>query len=230
MESLPIEIRADVIYLEDLEDKVIWSDKLIAAAVTWLVPIALLEFWFGLGRIGPDDVVTVIFTSGTTGDPKGVMLTYRNVGSNIDALDQILGLRQNDVVLAILPFFHSFGYTGTLWTILTMKPKGVYHHNPLEPRPIGKLSRQHGATIMVATATFLRFYLRRCEPEDFATMEVVFVAQRSCQRNWPMPLKNDLGFGLMKATGRRNSRPSRAATSRPAGAPAPCGRAASPVR
>jgi len=175
MARLPIEIHASVIYLEDIEDKVIWSDKLIAAAVTWLVPIALLEFWLGLGRIDPDDVVTVMFTSGTTRCPKGVMLSYRNVASNIDALDQILGLRQNDVVLAVLPFFHSFGYTGTLWTVLTMEPKGVYHYSPLEPRSIGKLSRQHGATIMVATPTFLRSYLRRCEPEDFAAMEVVFV-------------------------------------------------------
>ena len=56
MARLQIEIQADVIYLEDLEDKVTWSDKLIAAAVTWLVPIALLEFWLGLGRIDPDDV------------------------------------------------------------------------------------------------------------------------------------------------------------------------------
>ena len=175
MERLQIELQADVIYLEDLKDKVTWSDKLMAAAATWLVPIALLELWLGLGRVDPDDVVTVMFTSGTTGRPKGVMLTHRNVGSNIDALDEILGLRQNDVLLAILPFFHSFGYTGTLWTILTMEPKGVYHHSPLEPRSIGKLSRQHGATIMVATATFLRSYLRRCEPEDFATVQVVFV-------------------------------------------------------
>ena len=172
---LQIGIRAEVICLEDLEDKVTWSDKLVAETATWLVPIAWLEFWLGLGRIDSDDLLTVIFTSGTTGCPKGVMLTYRNVASNIDALDQVLELRQNDVVLAILPFFHSFGYTGTLWTVLTLEPKGVYHYSPLEPRPIGKLSRQHGATIMVATATFLRSYLRRCEPEDFATMEVVFV-------------------------------------------------------
>ncbi len=227
---LQIGIRAEVICLEDLEDKVTWSDKLVAATATWLVPIAWLEFWLGLGRIDSDDVLTVIFTSGTTGCPKGVMLTYRNVASNIDALDQVLELRQNDVVLAILPFFHSFGYTGTLWTVLTLEPKGVYHYSPLEPRPIGKLSRQHGATIMVATATFLRSYLRRCEPEDFATMEVVFVGQRSCRRNSPMPLKNDSECGLMRATGRRNSRPSRAATFRPTGAPPPFARAASLVR
>ena len=138
-------------------------------------PRSVVGSLLGLGRTKPDDVLTVMFTSGTTGRPKGVMLTHRNVGSNIDALDEILGLRQNDVMLGILPFFHSFGYTATLWTMLTMDPKGVYHPSPLEPRAIGQLSRQHGTTILVATPTFLRSYLRRCEPEDFAKLEVVFV-------------------------------------------------------
>ena len=70
--------------------------------------------------------------------------------------------------------FHSFGYTTTLWTVLTLAPKGVYHYTPLEPRQIGKLCRQHGVTILVTTPTFLRSYLRRCEPEDFAALDVVF--------------------------------------------------------
>ncbi|MGA2255824.1 MAG: AMP-binding protein, partial [Thermoguttaceae bacterium] len=175
MERLQIDIDTDLVYLEDLKEQITWSDKLVAAAATWLFPVPFLAFQLGLDRAEPDDVLTVMFTSGTTGRPKGVMLTHRNIGSNIDALDEILGLRQNDVMLGILPFFHSFGYTGTLWTILTMDPKGVYHHSPLEPRPIGQLSRQQGTTILVATPTFLRSYLRRCQPEDFATIEVVFV-------------------------------------------------------
>ena len=75
------------------------------------------------GPHSPDDVLTVIFTSGTTGKPKGVMLTHRNVGSNIDAIDEVLGLRKDDVLMAILPFFHSFGYTATLWTILSTDSK-----------------------------------------------------------------------------------------------------------
>lgn len=175
MEKLQLKIHAELIYLEDLKDEVTWSDKLMAAMASWLIPVAVLDRWLGLDQIQPDDVLTVIFTSGTTGQPKGAMLTHRNIGSNIDALNEVLGLQPSDVLLAILPFFHSFGYTGTLWSILTLDTKGVYHYSPLEPRPIGKLSRQHRATILVATPTFLRSYLRRCEPEDFAAMQVVFV-------------------------------------------------------
>jgi acyl-[acyl-carrier-protein]-phospholipid O-acyltransferase/long-chain-fatty-acid--[acyl-carrier-protein] ligase len=78
------------------------------------------------------------------------------------------------VLLGILPLFHSFGYTTTMWTVLTLPPKGIYHFNPLEAREVGKLCRQHGATIMVTTPTFVRSYLRRCEPADFAKLDVVF--------------------------------------------------------
>ncbi|RMF97179.1 MAG: acyl-[ACP]--phospholipid O-acyltransferase, partial [Planctomycetota bacterium] len=73
----------------------------------------------------------------------------------------------------ILPFFHSFGYSTTLWAALQLKPKVVYHFTPLEPKQVGKLCREHGATILVATPTFLRSYIRRCQPEDFAKLDVV---------------------------------------------------------
>ena len=102
------------------------------------------------------------------------MLTHRNVGSNIGAVDQIVRLADDDVLLGMLPIFHSFGYTTTLWTVLTLPPKGVYHYSPLEAREVGKLCRRHGATIMITTPTFVRSYLRRCEPEDFAKLDVVF--------------------------------------------------------
>jgi len=102
------------------------------------------------------------------------MLTHRNVGSNVEAVNQLIRLGLEDVLLGILPVFHSFGYTTTLWTVLTLPPKGIYHYSPLEAREVGKLCRKHGATIMITTPTFVRSYLRRCEPEDFAKLDVVF--------------------------------------------------------
>ena len=174
MERFSLKLNADLVYLEDFPGKITAGDKLMAAAAAWLAPVAWLERRLGLTGIGDDDLLTIIFTSGSTGRPKGVMLTQRNVGSNVGAVDQLIRLAPDDVLLGILPIFHSFGYTTTLWTVLTLPPKGVYHFSPLEAREVGKLCRKHGATIMIATPTFVRSYLRRCEPEDFAKLEVVF--------------------------------------------------------
>jgi len=172
IERTGLKLDVEPVFLEELREKVTWRDKL-AAAATWLLPVGVLERWLGLTRIEPEDVLTVIFTSGSTGRPKGVMLTHRNVGSNIEVFQEILRFRSDDVLVGVLPFFHSFGYTVTLWTALSLLPKGVYHYSPLEARQVGRLSREHGGTILIATPTFLRAYLRRCEPEDFAKLDVV---------------------------------------------------------
>ena len=182
MERFQFDLDAEVVYLEDLRDRVTRADKLLAAFQTWALPIPLLERQLRLGRLGTDDVVTIIFTSGATGEPKGVMLSHANIGSNLNAFSRVIDLRVTDVLVGSLPIFHSFGYTVTMWTALTLGPKGVYHPNPLEPRQVGKLSRDHGGTILISTPTFLRSYLRRCEPEDFAALQVVIAGAEQLPR------------------------------------------------
>ena len=152
------------------------ADKALGFLQAVLAPLPLLERLLGLDRIGPDDVLTVIFTSGSTGDPKGVVLTQENVGSNVRAIDHLLHLSAHDVALGVLPFFHSYGYTTTLWTPLTLEPAVVYHTDPRDAQTVGRLAREHHATILMATPTFLRIYTRRTPAEDFSTLECVFGA------------------------------------------------------
>ncbi|MFN9953144.1 MAG: AMP-binding protein, partial [bacterium] len=76
----------------------------------------------------------------------------------------------------MLPFFHSYGYTTTLWTPLTLDPAVVYHTDPRDAQTVGKLARDYHATILMATPTFLRIYTRRTPAEDFSTLEAVFGA------------------------------------------------------
>lgn len=173
MEKLNYQLDAEPVYLEELREKVSLADKLSAALATYVLPTGLVERQLGLTRLTPDDVLTVIFTSGSTGEPKGVMLTHRNIGSNIEAFDQLVRLDDHDVLAGVLPFFHSFGYTTTLWTMLALPPKAVYHYDPRDARRVGEMCGQHRATIIIATPTFLRFYLKRCQPEDFAALEIV---------------------------------------------------------
>jgi len=173
MEKLDLEIDGELVYLEDFKEKVGLVDKVVAAAETWLLPAAVLERRLGLTRTDPEDLLTLIFTSGSTGDPKGVMLTQHNVSSNVRGFEQVLQIRKNDIMVGILPFFHSFGYTVTVWTVLMLDAKGIYHYSPLESRQIGKLCQKHEATILVSAPTFLRSLMRRCQPEELASLEVI---------------------------------------------------------
>ncbi|HKN20238.1 MAG TPA: MFS transporter, partial [Terracidiphilus sp.] len=105
------------------------SEKLAALALAWLMPAGLLkralgahrvklqtEFTTGKGRAAQmDQLATVIFSSGSTGDPKGVMLTHFNITSNIQQVSQVFMLGGGDKILGILPFFHSFGFMAALW-------------------------------------------------------------------------------------------------------------------
>lgn len=175
MEKMEFDLDAEVVLLEDLKDKVTLADKLVGAVAAYLVPVGLLERLLGLHKIQADDLLTIIFTSGSTGTPKGVMLSHANVSHNVDAIDKSIRLNRDDVVLGVLPFFHSFGYAVTLWSVQSLGPAGVYHFNPLDARQVGKLAERYGATVLLATPTFLRGYLRRIPPEQFAKLDVVVV-------------------------------------------------------
>ncbi|TWT48421.1 AMP-binding protein [Botrimarina hoheduenensis] len=175
LDKLGITIDAGVVLLESLRDKVTTMDKLASAAAAYVAPIGLLEQQLGLTTLQLDDLVTIIFTSGSTGIPKGVMLSHRNLVANIRSFDSAVNLRADDVILGILPFFHAFGYTVTLWAPLVLDLGGAYHFNPLDARQVGKLCQASGATILLSTPTFLRSYIKRVPPEDFASLEMAIV-------------------------------------------------------
>ncbi|MCG8448206.1 MAG: MFS transporter [Pirellulales bacterium] len=172
LERFDFDMEAEVVLLDDFRDKVTTGDKLAGVAMAYATPLPILERMLGVHKLTGSDELTVIFTSGSTGDPKGVVLTNHNIGSNVEAIDQVVHLRSDDTLLGILPFFHSFGFMVTVWTVLGLDVRCVYHTNPQEAKQIGKLSRQWDVTVLLATPTFLRLYLRRCEKEDFAKLDL----------------------------------------------------------
>jgi acyl-[acyl-carrier-protein]-phospholipid O-acyltransferase/long-chain-fatty-acid--[acyl-carrier-protein] ligase len=173
MEKLDLQMDVELVYLEDLKPQVKLVDKLSSLLAAYVCPARVLIRQLGLAHNRPDDLLTVIFTSGSTGIPKGVMLTHANVRHNVDAVDQVIRLRHEDAIVGILPFFHSFGYTITLWTVMALDIRGVYHFNPLDARQVGKLVEKYKATILLTTPTFLRSYLRRCSQEELASLDTV---------------------------------------------------------
>jgi len=176
-------------------------DKVLAFVHATVTPVSMLDRLLKLDRIGPNDVLTVIFTSGSTGDPKGVVLSVENVGSNVRAIDNLLHVSSADVALGVLPFFHSYGYTTTLWTPLALEPAVVYHTNPLDAQAVGTLAREYHATILMATPTFLRTYIRRTPAEDFSSLEVVFGAAEKLSTDVSEAFEKKFGIRPWEAYG-----------------------------
>ena len=164
----------ELIYFEDIAPRfTAWM-----RISRWLA-VLLLPGWFlehivlRLGRHRLDDLATIIFSSGSTGEPKGIMLSHRNIAANIESMIQAVSLRSSDRALGVLPFFHSFGYTVTLWAPLQVGASVLYHPDPRQAREIGELCRKHHCTLYLSTATFLRFCLRKCEADDFRSLRVL---------------------------------------------------------
>jgi acyl-[acyl-carrier-protein]-phospholipid O-acyltransferase/long-chain-fatty-acid--[acyl-carrier-protein] ligase len=174
LEKVKLTVPCKTVMLEEVAATPGFGEKLAAALIVWLVPDRWLQRVLGAEKkTGLNDLATVIFSSGSTGDPKGVMLSHYNIGSNIEQLEQVFGLSHRDCVLGVLPFFHSFGFMGTLCLPAALAIGVVYHPNPLDARAIGPLVCDYRVTFLLATPTFLQLYLRGCAAEDFGGLRVV---------------------------------------------------------
>jgi acyl-[acyl-carrier-protein]-phospholipid O-acyltransferase/long-chain-fatty-acid--[acyl-carrier-protein] ligase len=174
LEKVKLTVPGETLFVEDLAANPGAGEKLSAFLLSRFAPQRWLQRTLGEGRVPTlDDVATLIFSSGSTGEPKGVMLTHYNIGSNVDQIGQTFQLDARDRILGILPFFHSFGFTATLAMPAMLGAGVVYHVSPLDSRAIGALARTHAATFLLATPTFLQAYMRRVDPADFGSLRFV---------------------------------------------------------
>jgi acyl-[acyl-carrier-protein]-phospholipid O-acyltransferase / long-chain-fatty-acid--[acyl-carrier-protein] ligase len=210
-------IPGKTLLLEDALGKPRLSEKLAALALAWLMPAGWLKRALGAHRVKPiteaapaggegraarmDQLATVIFSSGSTGDPKGVMLTHFNIMSNISQVSQVFMLGSRDKVLGILPFFHSFGFTAGLWLPAVQGVGVVFHPNPLDAQVIGQLVEKYKVTFMIATPTFLQGYMRRCTPESFGSLEYVLVGAEKLQERIALAFEDQFGIRPLEGYG-----------------------------
>jgi acyl-[acyl-carrier-protein]-phospholipid O-acyltransferase/long-chain-fatty-acid--[acyl-carrier-protein] ligase len=193
------------------------SEKLSALWVAWLTPVALLKRGLGAHRVKPlsaaigaagagkaspmDDLATVIFSSGSTGEPKGVMLSHFNIMSNISQVTQVFMLGGRDKILGILPFFHSFGFTAGLWLPAAQGVGVVFHPNPLDAQVIGGLVEKHKVTFLIATPTFLQAYMRRCTPESFGSLQYVLAGAEKLPERVAVAFEDQFGIRPLEGYG-----------------------------
>jgi acyl-[acyl-carrier-protein]-phospholipid O-acyltransferase/long-chain-fatty-acid--[acyl-carrier-protein] ligase len=147
--------------------------KIILWRILVFLPWRLLAAILGTPSKGDHEEAVVLFTSGSAGEPKGVVLSHRNILGNVSQFSSMLDLSRGDAILGCLPFFHSFGCTVTLWYPLIEGIRLVTHPNPLETVKNVELIEKHKVSLLILTPTFLRSYLRKAEPAQIASLKLV---------------------------------------------------------
>jgi len=139
-----------------------------------ILPSALLTRMYGIPQYGDDDEAGLLFTSGSSGEPKGVPLSHRNVMSNVLQIDEVALLGKEDTtIMCCLPIFHSFGFTVTLWYPLIRRLKMVTVPSPLEQKRIADAIEAEKVTVFIGTRTFFKPYVKRVAPEKMASLDMV---------------------------------------------------------
>jgi len=165
------------------------------------LPAGLLQRLISTEKMNPDSLATVIFTSGSSGIPKGVMLSHHNILSNVEGFAQVFQLTGKDRLMGVLPFFHTFGFTGTLWFPLVSGFSAVYHPNPLDAKAIGEMVKRYKATLLISTPTFCAAYLKRCTAEEFSSLRYVIVGAEKLRAPLAEAFKEKYGIYLLEGYG-----------------------------
>ncbi len=195
-----IEPTGNMVFLEEVMKEFTSAQKLWTLVVARLLPSWILNRLY-VKAVEGDTLATIIFSSGSTGTPKGVMLTHRNILSNVDAIGQLFELTSTDVLLGVLPFFHSFGFTGTIWLPAVSGFGVVYHPNPMDAKAIGDLAAEHNATIIISTPTFCSSYVRKCDREQFQSLRFAIVGAERLRESIAMSFKEKFGIDLLEGYG-----------------------------
>ncbi len=195
-----IEPRAGMTFVEDLFAS---AGRLERAALylAALLPARIVGRWANPGRRGPHSLATIVFSSGSTGVPKGIMLSHHNVISNIESLDQIFCLTPKDRFIGILPFFHSFGFTCTLWFPLVCGRAVVYHPNPLDAAGLGRLTAAYRATFLLSTPSLYSTYTRKCAVAEFASLRFACAGGERLPEQTARAFRDKFGLGLSEGYG-----------------------------
>jgi acyl-[acyl-carrier-protein]-phospholipid O-acyltransferase / long-chain-fatty-acid--[acyl-carrier-protein] ligase len=192
----------ELVYLEDFRKSVSTLQRISSFLAVVLLPAFVMERWvLRISNHQPSDLATVIFSSGSTGDPKGVMLTHDNVAANVESMIQAIDPGPTDRLLGILPFFHSFGYTVTIWVPLQVGASVVYHADPRQSKEIGDLCREYRCTLFISTPTLLRFCYKRCGENDFKSVRILIVGAEKLPPAFAEDFREKFGVPVLEGYG-----------------------------
>jgi len=142
-------------------------------AAAWLLPNQWVAGLLGLPRTGGGEEAGLLFTSGSAGSPKGVVLSHRNLLANCAQISSLSILPESATMLGCLPIFHSFGFTVTLWYPLLRGCRLVTTPSPTDARALVDSIREERVSVLVGAPTFIRPLLKRAKPSDLRSLDLV---------------------------------------------------------
>jgi acyl-[acyl-carrier-protein]-phospholipid O-acyltransferase/long-chain-fatty-acid--[acyl-carrier-protein] ligase len=192
----------NVVFLEDLKSEFSKKSLLKTALFVKILPTFLLRLFY-FKKTPLDAIAAILFSSGSEGLPKGVQLTHRNIVGNIKQVASVLNPREDDVLLGILPLFHSFGLTVTSLLPLVEGIPLVCYPDPTNAAEIGKLCAQYQAKILCATSTFLRLYNKnkRLHPLMFQSLRLVVAGAEKLSSEVRENFKAKFGLDIYEGYG-----------------------------
>jgi acyl-[acyl-carrier-protein]-phospholipid O-acyltransferase / long-chain-fatty-acid--[acyl-carrier-protein] ligase len=192
-----IEKRVRIIYLEDVRKTISFSDKL-HGLLHWKKPLVQRK---------PDDWAVILFTSGTAGLPKGVVLSHRNILTNVAQCAARIDFGREDKLFNALPIFHSFGFTGGVVLPLISGVPIYLYPSPLHYRTVPELVYGVCATVLFGTDTFLNGYARMANPYDFRSLRYVIAGAEPVRESTREIFLEKFGLRILEGYGLTETSP-----------------------
>ena len=203
IEKAKIKPGKEMIFLEDVAKTVTKRDKLFYLILAIVLPYKLL-----MKILSPKSyknlfgAAAVLFSSGSSGIPKGVVLSHHNLNSNINSFAKIMRCRHADKITGNLPLFHSFGINVCFWIPLMTNLTVIYIKNPLDSESTVKAIKKHKLTLLMATPTFLRSYIKKSsESSDFKSLRLVVLGAEKMRLDLAEDFKRYAGIEAIEGFG-----------------------------
>lgn len=193
--------RVELVFVEDVMPLMRGARLLLDIVACVLLPVRLLKGLYSISNTGGDREATLLFSSGSSADPKGIPLSHRNLVANATQLSDCYLMRPTDRLLANLPLFHSFGLTGGLWLPLLKGMTIVATPSPLQTNENVAAIREESVSVMLGTPTFMRAYLKRATAEDFSTLRLAIAGAEKLPVDLASAWESRFGIPILEGYG-----------------------------